>query len=635
MKAGDIQSSYNESFYFLNNRKLRQVDQLVLLNNLNRGDQNIASTLLLTLFQRMVSNAYDDKIQVKFMPSQGITQEQLNAYNILAQSDYQEMEKAKMDYDWVWDTLFFGRGYVETIRFDKKRKIMQPHVINPLMFYYDPYVEDVQEWRYYAKWLTKTKTELEKLIRKGYLNIESTDQIKAGMDPYLWTYKVRRDQAKKIVQPPIEPISSDVYQILEFYGYNDKGRKTVYWVDKEFSNILLEQELDLKDGEPIILPNGEMVENDSRWPIVMKESFREPHSSVNFSVADILEDKHRAKSVLLNLAYIAAKDTANPLYWYDPEKVKDVTQFLSRQVNQHIPVEGDGNLAVGPINKAQTMSPELVSFISILTQEANEPMGTGQVLQPVEGNKTQTATHDAIQAQMNDVAQSLISKVMQFGEKDFWSHWFSRYAKNQGLGEKMANVVGVRGIETNKIDLGLFNVKFPPGVQVYSAKEAEYKELVERRDLMQMYPAFSQTLDPDGMRNFNKHVFFPKFLKDPSLIDVILPKTIDEIVAESENETLSQDKYVNAKPTDNHQTHIYTHMMLQPKTWAVWMHIKQHQDLLAQQMAQQQAQAQMEMEQPEMGAQKKSPMESASPLKQETAQSNQTQKVKPIKKQNE
>ncbi len=70
---------------------------------MRRGEQNISSTLLLTLFDRILSSTYDDKIQVKFLPSQGINQDQINAFNTLAQSDYQEMGKAKLDYDWAWD----------------------------------------------------------------------------------------------------------------------------------------------------------------------------------------------------------------------------------------------------------------------------------------------------------------------------------------------------------------------------------------------------------------------------------------------------------------------------------------------------------------------------------------------------
>ena len=619
MKPQDIATSYRESQNFLAERKRRQVRQLVLLNNLQRGDQNIASTLLVTLFNRLLSSLYDNKLQIKFLPSQGITQNQINSYNILAQSDYLEMEKPKIDYDRVWDTLFFGRGYCETLTFDKKQKIMHPHVINPLVFGYDPYFENVQEWRYYWKWVTKSKWDIKRLIKsKKITGIKDPKDIPSGVEPELWDYKVKRDAAKKAVEPAIDTIAGDVYQILEFYGYDDKGNKTIYWVDKGFDKILMEEKLDLQDGE----------EGMSKWPVVVKEAFREPHSSVVFSVADLLEDKHRAKSVLLNLAFIAAKDRANPLYGYNPDKIKDISQFFQRQINQHIPMEGPD--AVWPLNTEDPMSAGLLQFISILTQEANEPMGTGQSLQPFKG-KPQTATERAIDQQLNDMAQSLQSKVMQFGESEFWSHWFHRYAKNaKDLKTKIANIVGVKGVESTEIDFKDFNTDFPPGVFVYSAKEAEYKELVLRRDLMQLYPNLVQTIGPDGMRNFNKYVFFPKFLDDPSLIDTMFPKTLDELRASEENEILTKDKYVKTAEQDNHQEHIYIHRSMFPKTNAVWFHLAEHEARLAEQQIQVMMQQQMMMQQgmqkmsPQLkvGAEKGSPMEAASPLKTEINQTN-------------
>jgi hypothetical protein len=338
-----------------------------------------------------------------------------------------------------------------------------------------------------------------------------------------------------------------------------------------------------------------------------------------------LDDKHRAKSVLLNLAFIAAKDEANPIYWYDPDKVQDVAAFMSRQINQHIPVEGDGNLAVGPINKAPAMSPELLNFVRVLEAEAEDPMGAGKPMESTGSTSSgNTATQAAIDQQLNDMAQSLISKVMQYGEKEFWSHWFHRYAKfGPALKFKMANIVGVKGVDTTEIDMSLFHTDYPPGVLVYSAKEAEYKELVLRRDLMQLLPVVIPTLDPDGVRNFYKHVFFPKFLQDPSLIDVMLPKTIDEMKAESENEQLKENELVDVVDTDNHTTHIYMHMMVQPKTWAVWYHIKWHEELLAEQKKQEQMMMQQEMQgsslggKGKVGTEKQSPMAAASPLKTE------------------
>ena len=107
----------------------------------------------------------------------------------------------------------------------------------------------------------------------------------------------------------------------------------------------------------------------------------------------------------------------------------------------------------------------------------------------------------------------------------------------------MANIVGVKGVKSETIKLSDFQTDFPPGVLVYSAKEAEYKELVLRRDLINVYPQLIQTLGPEGMRSFNKHVFFPKFLQDPSLIDIMFPDTLDELHATEENEMLKQNKY--------------------------------------------------------------------------------------------
>lgn len=618
---GDIATKYEDSFQFLQTRKKRQANQLKLLVNLQKGDQTIASTLLLTLFNRVMASLYDDKLQIKFLPSQGINQDQINAYNILAQSDYLEMGKAKIDYDWTWDTLFYGRGYVETLQFNKKKKIIEPHVINPLVFGYDPIVSELQDWRYYWKWITKNKWDIIKLIKNGKIKgISDPKEIASGVEPYLWEYKQIVDQARDGVTPSPEPFSQDIYQLLEFYSYDEDGDRCIYWTDKNFSKILMHEKLDLDDGEE---------DGESRWPIVVKESFRQPHSSIPFSIADLLDDKHRAKSVLLNLAFIAAKDQANPVYLYNPDKVTDVAQFLSRQINQHIPVE-DVNDSVAPLNKAPAMTADLQTFMQYMDAEAESPMGAGKPMSEPGGSTQQTATQAALDQQLNDMAQSLISKVLQFGESEFWSHWFHRYAKyGDDLKSKMANIVGVKGVDSTEVDLSVFKTDYPPGILVYSAKDAEYKELVLRRDLMQLYPALVQTLDPDGVRNFNKHVFFPKFLQDPSLIDVMLPKTIDELKAEAENEQLKKEEMPEVAETDNHTTHIYTHMMVQPKTWATWYHIAEHQEMLAQQKAEEQAMMMQEGGTAlggagKVGKEKQSPMAQASPLKTET--SNKTNK---------
>ena len=630
-----LRTLYNESFQYLQVRKRRQSEQLKLLSNLRRGEQNISSNLMLTLFNRIMANTYDDKIQVKFIPSQGINQDQINAYNILAQSDYQEMDMAAKDYDLTWDTLFFGDGYMETGRFNKKRKTLEPEVINPMMFFYDPYIEKTQDWRYYAKWVTKSKSDLKLLQKAGAINSDvKLDLLQSGIDPYIWQYKITYDQARDGVPPPIQPVDNDVFQLLEMYYVKEDGSKEVCWIDKNFTTTLYERELDFDDGDEIVMPDGQTTKKQSNWPLVRQQSFRVPHTSLPVSVADLLDDKHRAYAVLLNLGFIAAKDTANPIYLYDPDKVRDVSQFLSRNIAQHIPVEGDPGMAVQPMAKTSPMTADQMGFINLLKQEAEGPVGAGQPMSSGTAPSQQTATQSALDQQLNDLAQSLQSKVMQFGKKDFWSQWFHRYAKNaEALDYKMANIVGVKGVDSHMINLKDFQTDFPPGIQVYSAKEAEYKNLVKRRDYMQMYPALAQTLQPDGLRNFQKHVFFPLFVEDPSLIDVMFPDSLDEMKAEGENEQLQEGMLAEVADTDDHTTHLYMHHMSQPKTWATWLHIDWHQKLLAEQKKQEMVALQQQMmggtmegntggpTQPKIGAEKMSPTASASPLKTEITSS--------------
>ena len=635
-----IHSNYMESFYFLQPRKKRQANQIVLLNNLQRGDENIASTLLLTLFNRIMSNLYDDKMQIKFVPNEEIEQKQIQSLNILAQNDYQQMNMKQLDYDWTWDTLFFGRGYMETLRFDSKRKIMQPHVINPLSFGYDPFFSNPQEWRYYWKWITKSSVEINALIKAGVIkNIKDSSEIPSGIDPFLWNYKVIKERAKFVTPQASDTFQGDIHQILEFFGYNKEGEKCIYWTDRNFSKLLYYEVLDLKDGDDILAPNGQVITTKSRWPIVVKEAFREPHASVNFSVADLLEDKHRARSVLLNLAFLAAKDKANPLYQYNPDKVRDVTQLFSRQIAQHIPVDSVTD-AIAPLNTDSAMDPSLQAFMQILNQEASDPIGTNIQSAPEPKGKS-TATEAAIQQQLSDLAQSLQSKVMQFGVEEFWAAWYHRYKRNSKAGDiKIATVVGVKGVTFEKIDLGDIQTKYPPGVLVFSAKEAEYKDLVERRDLMEMYPAFQTSMTPDGLKNFQKYVFFPKFLRDPQMMEILFPDSIDELKAQDENERINANEMPQVAPTDNHEQHLMVHRMSK-NTWAKWIHIQWHEEMLSmqkqQEMMMQQAMQQPqqgasggippEPVQPQVGVAKQNPREAASSLRQETLTSIQNNPI--------
>src|SRR5437762_427623 len=116
-----VREDFIEARDFVAKRKSVQVEQLKLFNNLQRGDELIASDLLHTFFNRAVSDLYDDKMQVKFVAGEDSDRRKTETLGTVAISDYQEMGKRVLDYDWLWDTLFYGEGYADTIRWDKRR----------------------------------------------------------------------------------------------------------------------------------------------------------------------------------------------------------------------------------------------------------------------------------------------------------------------------------------------------------------------------------------------------------------------------------------------------------------------------------------------------------------------------------
>ena len=115
-----------------------------------------------------------------------------------------------------------------------------------------------------------------------------------------------------------------------------------------------------------------------------------------------------------------------------------------------------------------------------------------------------------------------------------------------------------------------------------------------RRDLIDLYPQLAQTITPEALRNFNKHVFFPKFLQDASMIDALFPDTIDEQNARNENEILKDNKYAKVSPADDHLSHLYIHQSVFPKSLALIFHLAEHKQYLAEAKMREQQQIQMQ-----------------------------------------
>ena len=426
IKPRQLEMEFEEGQDFLRNKKQRQVMQLILLNNLRRGDENISSTSFWSFFNRVIASLYDPNGSQDFVGAEDSDFKKTEALKKLKLNDDQEIDMPLIEYDWLWDAGAFGRGYLETLNWDSEKKILYPEVLNPLAMIYDPQFSNPQRWRYYGKWITRSGIEIDQLIAEGVITgIKSHKEISAGIDPELWDYKVRREAAKEgnaVADTSAISEFNDVYQIYEGFTYNKKGKKVLAWADRNFTKVLRENLLeDMKLEKPG--KNGKQP----AWPIVMRELFREPHSSVAISIFDLLEDKHRAKSVLLNLIYIAAKDEATPTFAYDRKAILDEAQLLQRQIKQHIAVNPESGQSVAdvitPLRKNSALSGSIQSFVGMLDNEASNAVGTTVIQGDASGAKgKKNATQAAIMQQLSDLAGQLQNKIIGISQKEYCSH---------------------------------------------------------------------------------------------------------------------------------------------------------------------------------------------------------------------
>ncbi|MDE1971178.1 MAG: hypothetical protein KGI50_06430 [Patescibacteria group bacterium] len=603
-----IANEYEEGQSFLRNKKQRWTKQLVLMSNLRRGDSTLGSNSLFSFFYRVMANLYDDKRQIAFVGNEDSDYKKTEMLNKLSMHDYDEMDKSVIDYDWLWDALFFGEGYLETMSWDEEKKLMVPCVINPLAFAHDPKFSDVQKWRFYSKWILRSGADINLMIRSGSIeNIRNAQELPAGMEPELWDYTIKREQAKDTNATDQSgsgqiAIQNNIYQIMEHATYDQNGDKWIYWTDKNFSKLIRRQKVDFKDGKKY----GDI--ETSRWPLVRKIAFREPHSTQSVSIPDLIEDKHRARNVLINLMFIAAKDEANPLYVFDEGAIVDANALLQRQVSQHIAVKKGSNpsASIVPLNTKQTISSSLNAFLSMLQQESLDAIGISQPNLPQQPKGKKSATEAAVLQMIAEMTSTLQNKILNVSEKEFWSHWYHRYINPDYIKDgdkKIISVSNASGIIFEEIELDGIKTKYPPRVKIISSKEAEFKKNLRQAQMMKYFPLLQGVANPSGMKNFMKYVFLPSFIDDSSTISLIMPDTIDEIKAHQENEMIAKNKLPSISDNDDDEVHMAIH--LQARGGGVkWAHYFAHEEQLAnkkEKEKQSQAQQQMQQQKPQQG----------------------------------
>lgn len=557
-----VEAEYQVAWNHTSSKRTESLRRLKLYNNQKRDPSKVGDPLLFTVFQTVLASLYDDKLAVTFMGREEGDDETAENLTGNAEYDNELMEKDELDYEWDWDAMFFGRGLLMLNEFDRKKMCPVGEVIDPMVFIRDPDANSVNGnqkgyggLRFFG--IECSLSEKEMKDHKSYFNLGKLKKAKV-LDDLKEEAKKARDEAqgRDNVDLQKEALGENyVYDLMEWYTKYD-GKMRLITVANERGLVVRYQEI-----------KGE------RWPVIDRPLFPMAHDWDGVSIPDLIEDKQRARSVMINLGMESAKADLYPMYLFDRKRIKN-PRDLDFEFNKFVPVQGDVSGAVQPIQKS-VFHQQVNLILNILDVAAQKAVSAPETAQGVQPGKQRTLGETELVQQGTDTRRSLSARIWGWSEKRFWRQWYTLYKEHfkENIDKKTIRLQGPLAPMWRELTRENLITDVDPDITIESTTIATAK----RQDEFQRFSAFTQIVlqDPETNRRYAfRHMGKLMGMKKAQMT-LLIPPTIDEMRAEDENQQLSDEKFVPIDPIDDDIIHIEIHQKA-PENRAKLAHIHAH-----------------------------------------------------------
>ena len=539
-----VNSEWQVSYDFMKPKWDEWGLRLKLYNNQKRDKEKVGDPLLFAIHQTVIAALYEDRLSAKFAPREHGDIEVASNLDDTAEFDYGEMDKDMLDYFWDWDTGFFGRGLVHFTEWNRDGKYPIPELLDPMAFLRDPRATSAQGdqkgrnglrfcgWEY-----RMTKNEMRDA--GVYFNIDDLGKSDGNAYSIVDRNRAIRAQAQGFNDPTKrQGITGEnqEYRLLLWYT-RYQGKLTRVVLAKDRSVVVRFEQLDRKTV-----------------PIIDRALYPMSHDWDGVSIPDIIEDKQRARSVLINLGLKSAKAALHPMYLVDANRVTN-KHDLDFGFNKNIMINGGVENAILPIQRQgiQQSAQFILDLLDTAAQKATATPDQQQGIQPG-GNKT--ATEMAIVNRGVGARYSLSAKIFGWSEKRFWKQWYLLYKENfeADIDEKIIRIIGAVNASWRPLTKENLIANEDPDIIIESKALADAK----RAEIMQGMTNFLNivlTMPGANKRGAARRMGELNGLHKDDIVS-LLPPDVHELKAEEENKLLSQNKQVPVDVMDNDMTHM-------------------------------------------------------------------------------
>lgn len=573
--ARQVNDEYDASERFNEEKRATNLARLKLYNNQRRARSSVGDPLMFTVFNTVLSSLYVDRLIAMWEGRGGEDDEDIEEnLNALSNFDYDVMGKDELDYFWDWDALFFGRGLMLMMEFDRTKGVMapSPETLDPMTFVRDPRASSINglglnmkgAMRFGGWEVGATYWELKD--SPGYFNVDLLRKEK-DLVTLIDDARQARDEAqgRDRFYPDEEGLGEREnyeFQLLNWFT-TIKGERYLVTLGNRRSTIV--RLVKLKYGK--------------LWPLIDRPLFPTSNDWDGVSIPDITEDKQRARAKLLNLGVKSAVIDALPQYLYDRTRIKNKNE-LNWESNKFIGVDGPVNDAMLPVQKS-VVHQYVNVIMDMLDQSVQRATATPEIQQGVPQEDKRTLGELRLMSANVDTRYGMNAKVFGWSEKRFWRQHYRMYKLHfkEGIDEKIVRIQGPMAPVFRPLMRDNIIAQVDPDVKIESLVISEAKRLREQQSYDQYASLVIQDPETDRRYVYKKMAKLRGQTREE--IDAQFPPTVDEEQAKRENELLNEGELPTIDPRDDHRIHNQIHAKAN-QTPEARAHMRMHDELALQ-----------------------------------------------------
>ena len=544
--VNQIDSEFPLCWDHTQSKRTEGLKRLKLFNNQKRDKAKVGDPLLFTVFQTVLAELYTDRLSSVAQGAEEGDDEAADSLTAMMEFDHGLMEKDEIDYEWDWDTCFFGRGFLFLNEFDRDKTVPISETIDPMIMIRDPRATSMNgnqkgngKARFWGREIGLSKSEMK--ANGNYFNLDDVKKDKDDKSMSEEARAARREaQGKEDTKYKEEALDENYeYQLLEWWTHID-GKKYI---------------ITLANNRKLVVRYKELKED--KWPVIDRVLFPMAHEWDGVSIPDLIEDKQRARSVMINLGMDSAKAELFPMYLFNKKKIP-IEQNLDFEFNKAIPINGDTANAMTPIQKS-VFHQQVNLILNILDTAAQKSVAAPEVAQGVQPGQARTLGETEHILAGKNVRHSLSAKIWGWSERRFWQQWYQIYKRDfkDDVGKKMLRIQGPLNAVWRELTKENFITEIDPDFFIESQEQVEMERQVKFRD----FSAFAQIAMQDP--NTNRQYILRKLGKisraTKAELMLMFPQTIDELKADDENRKIENKKLPKIDFYDDDITHLEIH----------------------------------------------------------------------------